>query len=136
MGILTDLDGNPRFVDDPATPDTGVPGGAGGDAIVDMGAYEFPCDPCDMNCDGTVDASDIEFFIDLLFTLIDNIVVSSGCDPCDMNCDGAVDALDIEFFIDILFNNGPRCEPCTGDTNGDGEVNAEDIEGFINCLFP
>ncbi len=58
------------------------------------------------------------------------------CDPCDMNCDGTVNALDIEPFIDILFSNGPRCEPCTGDTNGDGRVDALDIEGFINCLFP
>ncbi|MFQ5807361.1 MAG: right-handed parallel beta-helix repeat-containing protein [Phycisphaerae bacterium] len=37
--IPFDLDGNPRFVDDPDTDDTGNPPGA--DAIVDMGAYEF-----------------------------------------------------------------------------------------------
>ena len=36
-GITTDLDGNPRFVDDPATPDTG----SGSPPIVDMGAYEY-----------------------------------------------------------------------------------------------
>lgn len=35
-GILADMDGNPRFVDDPSTPDTG----AGTPPIVDMGAYE------------------------------------------------------------------------------------------------
>jgi hypothetical protein len=35
--ITTDLDGNPRFVDDPNTPDTGN----GDPPIVDMGAYEF-----------------------------------------------------------------------------------------------
>jgi len=35
--IPFDLDGNPRFVDDPATPDTGN----GEPPIVDMGAYEF-----------------------------------------------------------------------------------------------
>ncbi len=35
-GILTDMNGNPRFVDDPSTPDTG----AGTPPIVDMGAYE------------------------------------------------------------------------------------------------
>ncbi len=39
--IVTDLDGNPRFVDDPATPDTGNPDGI--NPIVDMGAYEFNC---------------------------------------------------------------------------------------------
>jgi hypothetical protein len=36
-GIATDLDGNPRFVDDPNTADTG----SGTSPIVDMGAYEF-----------------------------------------------------------------------------------------------
>ncbi len=35
-GITTDLDGNPRFVDMPLVPDTGV----GAPPIVDMGAYE------------------------------------------------------------------------------------------------
>ena len=35
-GILTDLDGNPRFVDVPIVPDTG----SGAPPIVDMGAYE------------------------------------------------------------------------------------------------
>ncbi len=37
MDVTTDLDGNPRFVDDPSTPDTGV----GPPPIVDMGAFEF-----------------------------------------------------------------------------------------------
>jgi predicted outer membrane repeat protein len=49
--ILTDRDGNPRFVDDPATPDTGIPGGAGGTAIADIGAYEFQA--CYANCDSS-----------------------------------------------------------------------------------
>ncbi len=35
--LTTDLDGLPRFIDDPATPDTGN----GTPPIVDMGAYEF-----------------------------------------------------------------------------------------------
>lgn len=37
LGIELDLDGNPRFLDDPATPDTGN----GTAPIVDMGAYEL-----------------------------------------------------------------------------------------------
>ena len=36
--VVVDLDGNPRFTDDPATPDTGN----GTPPIVDMGAYEGP----------------------------------------------------------------------------------------------
>ncbi|MCH7870085.1 MAG: hypothetical protein IID33_00130 [Planctomycetes bacterium] len=52
-----------------------------------------------MNCDGTVDASDIEDFIDLLF---------NGAEPCntctgDTNADGAINALDIEPFLNCLF---------------------------------
>ena len=57
------------------------------------------CDPCDMNCDGVVDALDIQSFLDLLF---------QGVNPCgtctgDVNGDGFIDAEDIEGFIDCLF---------------------------------
>ena len=41
-GIATDLAGDPRFADDPATPDQG----AGTAPIVDLGPYEFVC-ACD-----------------------------------------------------------------------------------------
>ena len=50
MGVTTDLDGNPRFVDDPGTPNTGVPGN-GFVEIVDMGAYEFQGEACPCACD-------------------------------------------------------------------------------------
>ncbi len=57
------------------------------------------CDPCDTNCDGTVDAFDIEPFIDLL------LGGPRPCAPCagDANGDGTVDAFDIEPFIECLF---------------------------------
>ena len=55
--IFVDLDGNPRGVDAPATPDTGI---SVLGVTVDMGAYEFQ--PCpidgDINCDGKVDLKD------------------------------------------------------------------------------
>ena len=41
VGVVTDLDGNPRFVDDPCTVDTGN----GTPPIVDMGAYEYQPSP-------------------------------------------------------------------------------------------
>jgi hypothetical protein len=44
-GITTDLAGEPRPVDDPATPDTGE--GRGDDRVVDVGAYEFQPPRCD-----------------------------------------------------------------------------------------
>ena len=40
-GVIADLDGKPRFLDDPDTPDTGN----GTPPIVDMGAYERPAFP-------------------------------------------------------------------------------------------
>ncbi len=52
-----DLDGNPRFVDDPGTKDTGV----GRPPIVDMGAYEFQGASClwDLDGDDTVGTGDL-----------------------------------------------------------------------------
>ncbi|HMQ15352.1 MAG TPA: hypothetical protein PKC49_05200, partial [Phycisphaerae bacterium] len=48
--------GRPRFVDDPATADTGV----GTPPIVDMGAYEHQASiPGDANGDGHVDQVDL-----------------------------------------------------------------------------
>jgi predicted outer membrane repeat protein len=59
--VTTDLDGNPRFVDDPDTADTG-----NGEApIVDMGAYEFQIETCpaDFNGDGDVDTTDLLYLL-------------------------------------------------------------------------
>jgi hypothetical protein len=56
------------------------------------------CDPCDTNCDGVLDAFDIEPFIGLL------VGPGSPCNTCtgDVNGDGAIDAFDIEPFINCL----------------------------------
>jgi len=55
VDVTTDLGGNPRFVDDAQTPDTGNPG-ALGPPVVDMGANEFQPIPCasDVQCDDRV----------------------------------------------------------------------------------
>jgi hypothetical protein len=54
VGVMTDLDGNPRFVDDPCREDTGL----GDPPIVDMGAYEFQDRSCDLDGSGTVGITD------------------------------------------------------------------------------
>ena len=63
-GIDTDLDGNPRFVDDPGTMDTGN----GKPPIVDMGAYEFQGEtpggcPADFDSSGDVGVKDLLFLL-------------------------------------------------------------------------
>ncbi len=95
--IPFDLAGNPRFVDDPDTEDTGL----GDPPIVDMGAYELqaPECPADINGDETVDVLDL-------------IAVLAAWGPCEPDCpedidvDGVVDVLDL---LEVLAAWGP-CE--------------------------
>lgn len=94
--LPVDAAGAPRFVDDPATPDTG----SGSPPVVDIGAYEWPsiaCAACDANCDGSVNGQDIQPFRDLLLG-------AAGCGPCtgDTNADGSINGYDIQPFIECL----------------------------------
>ncbi len=59
-----------------------------------------PCDPCDMNCDGTVNAFDIEPFLELLFD-----PNATPCNFCtgDVDGNGEINAFDIEPFLVCLF---------------------------------
>ncbi len=65
----------------------------------------FSIDPGDMNCDGTVDALDIEGFLLALFDPDEHPLQYPGCDVNngDINADGSIDALDIEGFLNLLF---------------------------------
>ncbi|MHC4446679.1 MAG: choice-of-anchor Q domain-containing protein [Planctomycetota bacterium] len=98
VAVSTDVDGKPRFVDDPDTPDTG----SGTPPIVDMGAYEIQ--PCltDVNDDGSTDVLDL---IDLLLCF-----GQPATPPCDtgqdVNSDGTVNVLDL---IDLLLVFGTAC---------------------------
>ncbi len=73
------------------------PFGAGGEALLRV-QLSTGCDPCDANCDGVIDAFDIEPFINVLTG------GGQGCAPCtaDVNGDGVVDSFDIEPFIECL----------------------------------
>jgi hypothetical protein len=90
----TDLDGNPRFADDPATADTGC----GVPVVVDMGAYEFQGDPArvvfaDLTGDGTVGVDDVEMLLDCW---------SSSEGPCcvaDLDLDGTVSTIDLLILL-------------------------------------
>lgn len=72
--------------------------GRGGDTnLYEVGA---PCNPCDMNCDGSINAQDIQPFREMLQG------GGSQCAPCtgDTNNDGSINALDIQPFRDCLLN--------------------------------
>jgi len=94
-GVATDLDGNPRFVDDPCTDDTGV----GYLTFVDMGAYEFHSPP-DFDGDGIPDCLDDD---------IDNDGVLNVDDVCDYTPGGVtvdeegrpIGDLDLDCDVDL-----------------------------------
>ncbi len=93
-GVTTDLDGSPRFVDDPDTPDTGN----GDPPIVDMGAYEFQgALPCPWDCGGDDDGNvGIVDFLALLAQW-------GGPGSCDFDGGG----VGINDFLALLANWGP-----------------------------
>jgi hypothetical protein len=110
--VMTDLDEQPRFVDDPFTSDTGI----GTPPIVDMGAYEFyymgTCwDPAecagqpdgDATCDGNVNLAD-------LFALKAHFGKSAPWTPpeccADFDQSGAINLADL-FALKAGFGSGP-----------------------------
>ncbi len=126
-GILTDLDGNPRFIDDPQSADCPqAPGSCGVAPVVDMGAYEFQGIPegafirGDANGDALIDIGDPVYGLSYL---IDN--GAAAClDAIDFNDDGAVDMADPIHGLSYLFSNGPSTPPpssvCAVDPTSDG----------------
>lgn len=56
------------------------------------------CNPCDANCDGSVDLLDVEPFIKLLLGTDEPCLQCAG----DVNGDGSVDLSDVEAFISCL----------------------------------
>jgi hypothetical protein len=157
MDITTDLDGNPRFVDDPDTPETGNPGAPG--PIVDMGAYEFQGTSCpwDLNGDGEVNVLDLielvmsfgpcencpaDFNDDGIVNVLDLITLIMNFGPCpgtecvwDVNDDGVVDQSDVAA---VTSNLGPCEDPesCPWDVNGDGVVNGSDVQAVATHFGP
>jgi len=87
--LMTDFDGNPRFVDDPNTPDTG----AGPSPVIDMGAYEFQVTascPADITGDGQLNFFDVSAFLSA-FAANDLIADFTG--------DGQFNFFDVSAFL-------------------------------------
>ena len=90
--VLQDLDGNPRFFDDPDTDDTG----SGEPPIVDMGAYEFQgasC-PADLDDSGTIGFADLI----ALLSAWGPCPHHAGC-PEDLDDDGTVGFSDLLILL-------------------------------------
>lgn len=90
----TDLDGNPRFADDPARADTGC----GAPVVVDMGAYETQGTPAtllagDVNGNGAVEVQD------LLIMLGAWGGCPGPCCPADLDLDGTVGVTDLLILL-------------------------------------
>ncbi len=97
-GITLDLAHNPRFVDDPATADTGL----GKPPMVDMGALEFqggqsPC-ATDWDANGIVNSTDVGEFINDWF-----IDLANGTLITDFDANGVVNSTDVGEFINVWF---------------------------------
>jgi hypothetical protein len=92
--IPFDLDGNPRFVDDPGMPDCGY----GDPPIVDMGAYEFHGETCfgDLDGDRDVDWEDVGALLDN-YGAISGAVYTQG----DLDRDGDVDLADLAALLSV-----------------------------------
>ncbi len=72
-----------------------------GDLIVDVNdlSVTTPCQPCDTDCNGTINGQDIDDFINVLNG-------GPGCSPCAADADenGSTNGQDIDDFIDCLAN--------------------------------
>jgi hypothetical protein len=92
-GILLDLDGLPRYVDDEGMIDIGI----GTSPVIDMGAYEFQEFTCsgDFDGDGIVDVND-------LATLLSNYGKGGMSYPDgDMNRDSLINLRDLASFLSV-----------------------------------
>ena len=98
-GVDKDLSGSPRFFDDEGAVDCEfLPGTCGTFPIVDMGAYEYGCNECqlDANGDGNIGAFDLAV---VLGCWGPNVPGNGSCFCADANGDGSIGAFDLAVLL-------------------------------------
>jgi hypothetical protein len=118
-GVLEDLDGHPRFVDDPATADTGN----GTPPIVDMGAFEFGTD---CNGNGIPDACEAQ---DCNWNGVPDDCDISGAMSADCNGNGEPDECEIDRSSQAPGGPFFCTENCDPDCNESGTPDSCDVAG-------
>lgn len=111
--ITLDLAGEPRFMDVPCAPDTGVPGGMGGANVVDIGAYEasFPDSGGDCDGDGLSDCEEIAAGEpDCDFNYLPDACQTDPSFDCDG--DGTIDECQIAADPSLDCNGNGRLDSC------------------------
>ena len=100
-GLTQDLGGDPRYINDPMTPDTGVSGGKGGANVIDIGAYEFQGEAgCYADCDQSTGIGVLDIFDFLCF----GNAFAVG-EPYACNCDLSTGPNTCDIFDFLCFGN-------------------------------
>jgi hypothetical protein len=99
----TDLDGNPRFADDPATDDTGC----GVPVVVDIGAYEHQGVPAEVPLFADLNDDGVVTIVDLM--MLNGCTGSDDPDCClaDLDADGVVGMSDRMLLFHRLYHAAP-----------------------------
>ncbi len=140
--VPLDLDGSPRFRDDPTVADTGVADPPAYPQVVDMGPYEFQFTDCNSNAIG--DLADIAAGTSLD---CNRTFVPDECEAIaggDFDADGRVDLDDFAAFAACLAGpalapNPPQAQCATVclaafDFNADGRVDLKDFGTYQALL--
>ncbi len=147
-GVVADLEGNTRFFDDPQTPNTGNPG-APGQAIADMGAYEYnqklriAVSPVSIEYsafEGGSNPPEQSLFIrnsgiGALQWQIEEICSWLIADPCQGASTGEIDEVIIRVNISGLTYGSYNCELIVTDPCALNSPRSIAVSLFINKVF-
>ena len=137
--ITHDVGGGPRFVDDPATADTGRCETPCYRAAVDIGAFEFAGAPPpngDLNNDGSTGTGDFVLFLDALGHAIGDPAYLTAA---DYDGDGIVTLVDYQQWLQAyrLAVGDPVARApleVLGDFDRSGRIEATDLSHLAGCF--